>query len=150
MTFLDRSTVDTSIEEAAESEATVKAALRAFFNLAALWQLSEREQLLLLGSPSASTLYAWKAHGTRRLAPDVLRRISYLLGIHAALRRLFAGAPARAAEWMRRPNAGPLTEGRTPLEYVLTGGPIALHTLRAFLEAEAGGSAAPSLEEAYR
>jgi hypothetical protein len=119
-----------------------ESALDAFFALAERWQLDSEEQRILLGSPSASTLFAWKKSRAARLAPDVLVRISYLLGIAAALSRVFALAPARAAVWMRTANDGPLTRGRTPLSVALDGGVVALHSLRMLLEHDAGGTEA--------
>ena len=35
-------------------------ALRAFFNLAEIWDLSNAEQITLLGSPKERTFYNWK------------------------------------------------------------------------------------------
>lgn len=145
------SVLSTSITDAAADAPTVRAALAAFCNLARVWRLSEREQCRLLGGIAPSTLYAWRGSGARSLAPDVLERVSYVLGIHAALHRLFAGAPDRMAERVRHPLPWAVTNGGSILERMLAGGIVALHEVRVFLEAEAGGDEAPALElPAYR
>ena len=55
-------------------------ALRAFFRIAELWQLSVAEQMTLLGITARSTFFKWKKHTNVELPKDTLERISYLLG----------------------------------------------------------------------
>jgi hypothetical protein len=56
-------------------------ALRAFFRIAELWQLSVAEQMTLLGVTARSTFFQWKKNAEVELPKDTLERISYLLGI---------------------------------------------------------------------
>lgn len=119
----------------------VKAALGAFFNVAKRWDLSEQEQLALLGEVGQTTLHAWK-QGAPPLSPDTLERISYLIGIHPALRRLFPGSPEEMSRRVRHPLGIPLTQGSSLLGFVLNGGTGAMHNTRMYLEAETGGSEA--------
>src|ERR1041384_5665602 len=69
-------------------------ALRTFLAIADLWGLSEEQRLLALGYPSRSTYHSWakqaREHGAFTLDVDTLTRISAVLGIHQALRVLFA------------------------------------------------------------
>ena len=123
--------------------------LRTFLNIAALWQLSERERLLLLGSPARSTYHNWVAKaqaGTRITLPlDTLLRISAVLGIHKALRILFADS-TRALQWLRSENAAPLFGGQRPIDLLLSGTQVGPLELRRFLDAWRGGVFATPIE----
>lgn len=114
------------------------AALRTAFRIAERWQLSADEQMTLLGITSPSTYYKWRKTPPKRLAPDLLERISYLFGIYKALHILLPD-PARADSWLRRPNTNALYGGRTPLERMLSGHVADLYQVRAHLDAERGG-----------
>jgi hypothetical protein len=110
-------------------------ALRAFFRLVELWGLSMEQARVLLGRPSRATLYNWKAGRARSLPHDVLRRISYLLGIHKALQILYQD-PAQADGWITRPNAA--FGGQSALERMLAGDVADLAVVRAHLDAARG------------
>lgn len=129
-----------TLEEAATDETLVETAIRAFFNLADAWRLSEDERRRLLGGIAKSTLYAWQRSPRRVVTTDTLTRISLMLGIHVALVRLFPNAPAgRMAERVREPLPLGLTAGGALLRHLLHGGIPAMADARRFLEAEAGG-----------
>jgi len=114
------------------------AALQAFFNLSARWGLSAAHERILLGSPPESTFFKWKAEkAARRLGRDVLDRISYLLGIYKALNILLP-SPRAADEWVKKPNAAPLFQGRSALERMLGGSLVDLADVRRFLDAQRG------------
>ena len=115
-----------------------RAGLRAFFQIAESWGLSEDEQLRLLGEPSRSTYIQWKKEGASSLPRDVLERISYVLGIYKALRILIPDEGAADA-WIRRPNAAPVFGGRSALERMLSGNVADLYVVRQYLDAERGG-----------
>lgn len=112
-------------------------ALRTFFNLARAWELSEQEQMKLLGLSSRSTLHAWKRGRVSKLSRDTLERISYVLGIFKAINILLPD-PARADEWMRLPNQAPLFGGRSALERMTSGNIGDLFVVRQYLDAERG------------
>jgi uncharacterized protein (DUF2384 family) len=114
------------------------AALRTVFRIAEQWQLSAEEQMTLLGIASPSTYYKWRKTPPRRLAPDLLERISYLFGIYKALRILLPDA-VFADLWLRRPNTNPLFGGHAPLERMLSGHVADLYLVRKHLDAERGG-----------
>jgi hypothetical protein len=110
-------------------------ALRAFFRLVELWGLSMEQTRVLLGRPSRATLYNWKAGRVRGLPHDVLRRISYLLGIYKALQILYQD-PRLADAWPRRPNAA--FGGQSAIERMLAGDVTDIAAVRAHLDAARG------------
>ena len=112
-------------------------ALRTFFNIADAWQLSEAEQMSLLGLSSRSTLHSWKAGKVSRLARDTLERISYILGIFKAINILLPRAE-RADAWLRAPNDAPLLGGGTALERMTRGNVSDLFLVRQYLDAQRG------------
>jgi len=113
-------------------------ALRTFFRIAEAWGLTAGEQMILLGSPSRSTYFAWKKRGAERLPRDVVERLSYILGIYKALQVLLPD-PAAADGWVRRPNRAPLFAGRSALDRMLSGNVADLYEVRRYLDAERGG-----------
>lgn len=70
-------------------------ALRAFFAVARAWDLTEAEEIKLLGLTDEPTLKRWKAGRTRGATRDTLERISYVLGIYRSLNTLLS-EPGRA------------------------------------------------------
>ena len=113
-------------------------ALRTFFNIAALWNLSVEEQLALLGLGARSTYFKWKQSPPATLAPDTLERLSYILGIYKALQVLLPDERAADA-WVRRPNSAPPFNGQSALERMLQGRVADLYEVRRYLDAERGG-----------
>lgn len=115
------------------------AGLRAFFNIARDWGLSEQEQLVLLGQPSRSTYYKWKsAPETADLKRDTLERLSYILGIYKALQILLPNLAAADA-WVKKPNTAPLFGGKSALDRMLGGNIGDLLAVRQYLDARRGG-----------
>lgn len=112
-------------------------ALRTFFNLAKAWELSEHEQMKLLGLNSRSTLHAWKSGRVTKISRDTLERISYVLGIFKAINILLPD-PIRADEWLRLPNKAPLFGGRSALERMTSGNVGDLFLVRQYLDAQRG------------
>jgi hypothetical protein len=112
-------------------------ALRTFFNLAKAWELSEQEQMKLLGLNSRSTLHAWKGGRVSKVSRDTLERISYLLGIFKAINILLPDTK-RADEWVRLPNKAPLFGGRSALDRMTTGNIGDLYVVRQYLDAQRG------------
>lgn len=114
-------------------------ALKAFFNIAEHWQLNRKEAMTLLGLESTSTYANWKAGKAGGLPRDTLERISYLLGIHKALRILFSRHPESVYTWVRKPNADPLFAGRSALDFMLSGQVADLFLVRQHLDSVRGG-----------
>lgn len=93
--------------------------LRTFFRISACWALDEEQERLLLGNPAHSTFAGWKRGDATEVSPDVLLRISSVLGIYEDLQLIF-GRILQADGWIHRPNAAPLFGGKTTLE-LMTG-----------------------------
>lgn len=113
------------------------AALRVFFRIAEVWQLSSDDQIKLLGSPARSTFFKWKKE-TPPLPPDTLERISHVLNIYRTLELLFPD-PVAADSWVRRTNQAPLLNGKSALDRMLSGQVSDLYIVRQYLDAQRGG-----------
>jgi hypothetical protein len=121
----------------AERERLSASALKAFFNLAARWQIRDEDARALLGGVSNGPYYQMKKNPDRVLDADTLLRISYLIGIFKALHILHSDA--LADEWVRLPNANRIFAGKSPLAYMLAGGLPAIEIVRRLLDARRGG-----------
>lgn len=115
-----------------------RVALTFFFNLMQLWQCSAEQQRKLLGSIGNSTYFNWKKLPSVRLPHDTLERISYLMGIHKALRILFSNQPERAYEWVHQANLAAPFNGRSALDYMLAGRVLDIADVRRYLDAVRG------------
>jgi hypothetical protein len=120
-----------------ERERLSPAALRAFFNIMARWQVRDDIARVLLGGVTNGPFYEMKKNPDRVLDPDRLLRISYLVGIFKALNLLYSGA--LADEWIRRPNTNTVFAGQTPLAYLAAGGLPAMQIVRRLLDARRAG-----------
>ncbi len=117
-------------------------AMRTFIAIADLWALTQDERVLVLGLPSRSTYYGWvraaRDGDDLTLPTDTLLRISALLGIHKALRILFASDQA-GIHWLRNPHAALPFGGQPPIALALGGTQDGLMLMRRFLDAARGG-----------
>lgn len=112
-------------------------ALKGFFKLAQAWNLRDEDACVLLGGVSSSSFYEWKKKPQRVLEVDRLTRISYLLGIYKSLHILYGDD--LADKWVHMPNRNALFGGRTPLDYMMEGGLLAMQAVRQLLDARRGG-----------
>lgn len=126
-----------AIETRRDPKAISSASLRAFFGIANAWNITSREQSVLL-SCAESTLFKWKKNPNTVLDRDKLERISYILGIYKALQILFP-EPDQADSWIKKPNNAPLFNGKSALDRMLGGSLIDLADVRRYLDAERGG-----------
>src|SRR5713101_62004 len=113
-------------------------ALRTFFRIAEKWELSNEEQMTLLGVDARSTFFKWKRERDGLLSRDTLERVSYILGIYKALQILLPNEQA-ADTWIRRPNTAPLFGGKSALDRMLSGKVSDLYVVRQYLDAQRGG-----------
>lgn len=113
------------------------AAAKAFFNIVDRWRIRTEDARALAGGISNGPYYTWKKTPTRILDPDLLTRISYLVGIFKALNILYG--EKLADEWVRLPNRNRIFGGQTPLEYMIRGGVPAMQIVRRLLDARCGG-----------
>jgi hypothetical protein len=114
-----------------------RSALTAFFAIAGKWKLRDEDARNLLGGVSSSAYYEWKKVPARLLEVDRITRISYLIGIYKALHILYG--EQLADEWIALPNRNLVFGGRTPLDFMQTGGLLAMQTVRKLLDARRGG-----------
>ena len=110
------------------------AMLRAAVNLFRQWELTDEEAAKLLDMP-VRTWRRWKSGKPGRMGRDTKARLSNLLGIHKALRILFA-EPPRAYAWIKLPNAA--FDGQRALDVMLGGELTDLMRVRRYLDAERG------------
>ncbi len=111
------------------------AMFRACLNLFRQWGLSDSEAAVMLDLPPR-TYARWKTGATGRIGRDQKSRLSNLMGIHKALRIIFA-EPARGYAWVRAPNAA--FGGRSAVDVMLGGELTDLMRVRRYLDAERGG-----------
>lgn len=111
-------------------------AIKMFMNITgAEWQLPEKAMRTLLGEPSRSTFFNWRAGKVSSLSRDTLERISYIAGIYKSLKILFPNVN-QANEWVKKPNAA--FNGQSALEVMLAGSIVDLARVRRYLDAQRG------------
>jgi Protein of unknown function (DUF2384) len=110
-------------------------AKKAFFRIAELWGLQDKQAAILLGSPSRQTIYNWKRGDGGVLPKDTMERISCILGIYKALQILFP--PEQADAWPSKPNS--YFDGRSALDQMLEGNIADLYEVRRYLDHVRGG-----------
>lgn len=125
--------------EGVDPRRVARSALRAYFRIAKLWRLTLREERTLLGGPNLWTFLCWKMTHIGAPAADVMKRISYVLGIFKALEILLP-VPASADDWMQKPNSNPRFGGRRPLDLALDEGTSGLRWVRAYLDSQHTGA----------
>ena len=112
-------------------------AVRAFVNIMDRWKIRGKDARELLGGMSNGSYYDLKRREDRVLDADLLYRSSYLVGIFKALNILYS--EELADRWMQLPNTNRIFGGKSPMEYLIRGGPPAFGTLRKLLDARRGG-----------
>ena len=117
----------------ADIATVVKAVTRA----ADLWNLRNSDAAALFDVPIATwnRMKAGQYRGT--LDRDKSMRASLIIGIFKGLRLLFNG-PLEYG-WPGLRNSGPLYEGRTPVEFMISGGIPAMMRVRDHIDAMRGG-----------
>ena len=121
----------------AEQERLSPAAIKAFLNIMAKWDVRDEDARALLGGISNGQFYEMKKKPDRTLDADTLTRVSYLIGIFKALHILYSRKLADA--WVQRPNTNRIFGGQTALAYMIKGGLPAMQTVRRLLDARRGG-----------
>ena len=119
------------------------AGLRTFARIVDKWNLPATDAMALIGVDSRSTYYellkrARESKEVKGLSRDQLDRLSYLLGIYAAMRVIFPHSEESRNEWIARANTAVLFGGRSPLE-IMRSGMIGLYQTFAHLAAARAG-----------
>lgn len=110
------------------------AMFRAALNLFRLWGVPDEQAAQLLDLP-LRTYRRWKAGELGRIGRDGKARLSNLMGIHKALRLIFA-EPQRGYAWIKAPNTA--FAGKSALDIMLEGELTDLMRVRRYLDAERG------------
>ena len=112
------------------------AMLRAVLNLFAKWELTDAQAARLLGGVTTRSLQRWRGGDAPKLSLDMADRMSYLLGIHKALRLIFKDAE-RVYGWVKRPNKE--FGDQSALDVMLKGHMSDLARVRLYLDSARGG-----------
>ncbi len=120
-------------------DAQAGAGLRTFARIVEKWDIPASDAMALLGLDSRSTYYELRKRAretkvVKGLSRDQLDRLSYLLGIYAAIRVLFPHSEQSRNQWVSRPNTAHLFGGRSPIE-IMRSGMIGLYQTFAHLAA---------------
>lgn len=114
-----------------------RVALKGFFAITDRWSLAPDEARVLLGGVGKTTFYKYRDLPEVALSNDTLERISYVLGIHKALRILFPDED-RAVAWVRKANDAEPFNGHSALDWMLRGRVVDLVDVRRYLDAVRG------------
>jgi len=122
----------------AYSQERARVAMKFFFGLMKKWACSPEQQAKLLGLAPAQLNDDFSV--TQQVSEDSLIRISYLMGIHRALRTIFRDSLA-AYSWVSKPNTAPIFGGGSALDLMMKGRISDLQTVRNYLDGvvERGG-----------
>jgi len=104
-------------------------ALRAFFKVATLWNLSQGQCAALL-AVTPELIDSW-TQGSEIVDSDQLVRISHVLAVYAGLHAIFGDAPISDA-WVHAPNTDFGAEA--PLERMLSGNIHELEEVREYVD----------------
>jgi hypothetical protein len=96
-----------------------KVGLKTFFNIARVWNLSPKEEAILLGLPNQDTLAEMRdERNSSIITEETLLRVSYVLGVYKQLNTLFP-IPENADQWLSLTNSAPLFDGESALSFLL-------------------------------
>jgi uncharacterized protein (DUF2384 family) len=136
MLTLDQPAPDGQTGTAAYAPDETQAMQRTVGAIFGRWGVTDVDAAVILGGISSKTYRRWRDGEYGRVNRDLADRMSYILGIHKALRIIFA-EPAQGYRWMSQPNAR--FDGLTPLQLLLRGGMEDLRRLRRYLDSVRGG-----------
>lgn len=131
---IPRTAANPEIPQITAEEAS--AAARAVVRLFEKWKLRDAIAREILGGLPPRTYARWKAGHHGRIGRDLATRLSLLIGIHKALRGLFAKAELGYA---RVGKSNDFFGGRAPVEIMAEGSIFSLARVRAYLDAESEG-----------
>lgn len=117
------------------TQAEGAAMFRAALNLFGKWAITDEQAATLLDMPVRS-YRRWKAEGPGRISRDGAARLSNLMGVHKALRIIFA-EPGRGYAWIKAGNAA--FGGASALDVMLGGELTDIMRVRRYLDATRGG-----------
>ena len=96
-----------------------KVGLKVFFSAVTEWELSADDARALLGNPSRSRYYEYKAGTVRFVSDDFLFRLAYLCTIYGNLRLLYTHNNTKL--WLKNGSKpGSKWSGLSPLKYMIS------------------------------
>lgn len=114
-----------------------RVAMEAFFNLVNKWDIRGVDnKRILLGQPTEPLFYKWQRGEVGKVPHDTLIRISYLMGIHKALKMLFSGNNERGYAWIKKTSKD--FGGKSAYERMMAGEITDLAYVRNYLDAMRG------------
>lgn len=121
-------------DDPAITDEEAAAMFRAALSLFRRWRVPDEQAAVLLDMPLRS-FRRWKAGQIGRIGRDGRARLSNIMGIHKALRIIFADRQ-RGYSWIKAPNTA--FGGKSALEVMLGGELTDLMRVRRYLDAERG------------
>ncbi len=114
--------------------------------LFALWNLSTKDQMALLGLSEGSRMSLTRYRKGAPLADnrDLLDRVANLLSVHRSLRILFPQNRDLVYKWPTTPNR--FFEGRSPVEVIRKDGFMGLLIVKRYLDLERGDVCVTNLD----
>ena len=116
-----------------KSEQVAQVALKTFFNIMLEWNVTEAQQIALLGSPRPEIFKDWQSNKPSPLSTETLERISCFIIIYKNLGLLFSKRE-RANEWMHNPNK--VFGGVSALSFLSSGELSQLHKVCTYLNSQ--------------
>ncbi|WEZ85688.1 MbcA/ParS/Xre antitoxin family protein (plasmid) [Rhizobium sp. 32-5/1] len=114
----------------------VRAMQRTVLNIFDRWGVSDVDAATILGGISPKTYKRWKDEDYGRANRDLADRMSNILGIHKALRIIFA-EPRTGYDWMSAKNSA--FAGLTALDVMRRGSMEDIVRIRRYLDSVRGG-----------
>ncbi len=131
--------LESPLDEPTPRKEMASVGLRAFFSITEEWGLNTAQQRQLLGNPGRSRFFHLKGGKRTSVSDDELDRLAYVSGIYAALNILYS--PENCRRWISNPSAADsIWHGQSPLDYMLSGGLVALSDIYRYLNGLRGGA----------
>ncbi|KAA0972085.1 DUF2384 domain-containing protein [Aureimonas fodinaquatilis] len=116
---------------------TTATAVKAVVRACAHWKLTNAQAAALFDVPIATWNRMKAGSFAGRLDRDKLTRASLIVGMFKALRLLFNRH--MVTDWPTAPNTGPLFAGKSPVDFMISGGIPAMLRTRHYLDGLRGG-----------
>tara|TARA_B110000211_G_scaffold177693_1_gene200882 strand:+ start:1916 stop:2302 length:387 start_codon:yes stop_codon:yes gene_type:complete len=116
-----------------KSEQVAQVALKTFFNIMFEWNVTEAQQIALLGSPSPEIFKDWQRNESSSLSTETLERISCFIIMYKNLGLLFPNRE-QANEWVHKSNK--VFGGVSALSFLSSGELSQLHKVCTYLNSQ--------------
>lgn len=100
--------------------------------LARAWDLTEREEVALLGLEDTTALIELRSLPPEQASAETIERLSMLIDIYKALHTLLPAAAA-ANSWPKASNQAPMFGGSSALDVMMAGGVGKIREVRSYL-----------------